>query len=228
LSTTESSASDKEQFQKHTAVVKRVLTQDILASQEFVLQRALLSFYDFLPASTGENHTFCVPNATSYRDRQENWLPVFEDSRFRDFLDAIGDDVPTSLRQLIDNSTATGWRALMVRDPGLLRYCGLRLVRKSADSVLLLSKVRLSGYFAEAHSYALYLELRRQQMAGELADIKQISYRDVYGDDYPSLYIKSDTDHWIAFRRDQWSCWRSGGEPAEMPEPIAQIAARFS
>ncbi|MFP3588722.1 hypothetical protein SCB29_34660 [Paraburkholderia sp. SIMBA_055] len=117
---------------------------------------------------------------------------------------------------------------MMVRDPGLLRYCGMRLVRKSADSVLLLSKVRLSGYFAEAHSYALYLELRRQQMAGELADIKQISYRAVYGDDYPGLYIKSDTDYWIVFRRDQWSCWRSGGEPAEMPEPIAQIAARFS
>ncbi|WP_185702598.1 MULTISPECIES: DUF262 domain-containing protein [unclassified Burkholderia] len=228
LSTTGSSAPGKEQFQKYTAVAKRVLTQDILASQEFVLQRALLSLYDFLPASTGDNHTFCVPNATSYRDRQENWLPVFEDSRFQEFLDAIGDDGPTSLRQLIDNSAATGWRALMVRDPKLLDYCGLRLIRKSADGVLLLSKVRLSGYFAEAHSYALYLELKRQQRAGELSDIKQITYRDVYGDDYPSLYIKSDADYWIFFSRDQWNCRRTGGEPAEMPGSIALIAERFS
>ncbi|CAE6820916.1 hypothetical protein R69658_05845 [Paraburkholderia aspalathi] len=228
LSTTESEAPDKEQFQKYSMVAKRLLTHEILGSYEFVLQRALLSLYDFLPASSGNNHTFCAPNATSFRDRLENWLPVFEDPRFRELLDAIGDDVLTSLRQLIDNSTATGWRALMVRDAELLRYCGSRLIRKSADSLLLLSKLKLSGYFAEAHSYALYLELRRHKLAGELADIKEISYLAVYGDDYPSLYIKSDTEYRLLFRRGKWNCWRSGGDPAEMPEPIAQTAARFS
>jgi len=228
LSTAASSSAHKGQFRRYAAAAKIALTPSILDSQEFLLQRALLSLYDFLPTAGGGNHTFCVSNATAYRDRQENWLPVFEDPRFQQLLDAIGDDAPKSLSQIIEARSASGWRALLVSDPGLFKYCGARLIRKSGANVFLLSKLRLSGYFAEARSYALYLELQRQHTAGKLPDVKEIKYLYVYGDAYPSLLVRTDAVYLLSHRDGRWRCVREDQVIVEMPNSITQIATNYS
>ena len=230
LSTSASQEPDKDRFRKYLLAVNRVLTENILKSQEFVLQRALLSLYDFLPPASGENHTFCGPNASRYRDRQENWLPVFEDVRFHKLLDVIEieKDGLMSLRQLIDKCTTSGWQGLMVADPELFIYCEKRFIRKFGATILLLSKSRLSGYFAEVRSYSLYLKLKRQLSAGLLPDLKDLEYKFVYGDDYPSIYVRTDADYSISYRDGEWICLSGGQAHAQMPESIAQIAARVT
>lgn len=228
LSATNSVEADKDQFRRYSAAARRVLTPSILESNEFLLQRALLSLYDFLPTAGGGNHTFCIPNATAYRDRQENWLPVIESPQFRQLLDAIGDDVPKSLRQLIDASGASGWRALLVNDPGLFKYCGARLIRKAGANIFLLSKLRLSGYFVEARSYALYLELARRHDVGKLQEVSAIEYQAVYGDSYPTLRFRTDAAYSVSHCNGQWRCVRDDQGAAEMPQWIAQIAMDYS
>ncbi len=228
LSAVASSDPSKGLFRKYTTATEKVVTPRILESEEFALQRALLSLYDFLPMAGEGNHTFCVPRATAYRDRAVNWLPVFEDARFQQLLDAIGEDGPESLKHLIQASSASGWRALMVKDPEVLSYCKKRLIRKSSSDVFLLSKARLTGYFAEARSYALYLELRRQRSAGILPDLKDVDYIPVYGDNYPGVRVRTDSSYLIQYCEGLWSCFRDGKEAAVMPELVAKIALDYS
>ena len=188
ISTDAAGQIDRIKFRRYTALTKATLTREVLESSQYLLQRALLSLYDFLPWAGGGNRTFCLPNATAYRDRLENWLPVFEDPQFKQLLDAIGENPILSLEELINTSRASDWRRLFVSDPGLFGYCGARLIRTHGPSVFLMSKVRLTGYFAEAYSYALFRELCRRRESGKLLGATYVDYQFVYGDAYPNSY----------------------------------------
>ncbi|MET3497089.1 DUF262 domain-containing protein [Variovorax boronicumulans] len=228
FSTGQAAEPDKVRFKTYTVAIQRVVTQQILGSSKFLLQRALLSLYDYLRGAGGNNHTFCIPNATAVRDRQENWLPVFEDVRFAGLLDLIEEDAARSLEQLIAASSANDWRAHVIGDPTLITYCALRLIRREGADVLLLSKTRKTGYYAELRSLALHNELARLRAAGALLDIKRISYAYVYDDAWPSIQVHTDADYTISYSEGRWHCLREGKEPTALPESIAVIAQKFS
>lgn len=226
LATSEGGAIDRKQFTRYFGKFARVVTKDILESEQFLLQRALLSLYDFLPEA-GSNRTFCVANAATYRDRQENWLRVFQDKRFAQLLDAIGDDGPASLQQLIANSEAIGWRRHVVAHPEMIAYCKMRLVRRRTDEeVLLLSKSRPSGYFAEAYSLALYLELKGTSNGPN--GVKPLNYQYVYDDDWPSVRVYAGANYTLRFRNRTWECSGDDGEPLAMPESLQSMLDKLT
>lgn len=228
LSVTESSTVDKARFRRYAATMQRVVTPQVLESSRYVLQRALLSLYDYLPSAGGGNHTFCVASATAYRDRLENWLAVFQDSRFSTLLDAVGEGGPTSLERLIADSSASDWRRHVVTHPDLVGYCGMRLLRRYGNDLLLLSKSRLTGFFAEVNSLALFHELSKRRAAGVLPSVSHVDYRYVYNDDWPDVRVRLDQDYLVSYRDGKWHCARANGEVVQLPEELAVVLRETS
>lgn len=220
---------DPSSFEKYASALADVLTRENLTSRDFILQRALLSLYDFMPAASGGNHTFCIANATSYRDRLENWLPVVQDKRFRQLLDVVVRRGADALPHLVENSGASDWRAYLISNPALMSYCGARMVRHSgAGDILLLTKTRLTGFHAELRSLALNEELRRRLKQGELDGVQDVRYRDVHGDDRPELILRAGADYRISWSGGIWKCSRETGEAAPLPEAVVAIAAGYA
>lgn len=217
-----------EAFGEAWSKLQRILTRDILESHEYPLQRALLALYDFMPAATSGNHTFCVPRATTFRDRSDNWLAVVEDARFHQLLDRIDDDGMASLGAVIRGSMATGWRACLVREPALLHYCGHNLVRKSNGDVFLLSKVRLIGYYTETRAFALFQALARLIRSKQVTGVSATHFP-VYGvDTYPHLEVTTPGGKFLVkFRAGKWHC-EKGGLEQPLPPEIAAVAQTIS
>lgn len=137
LSRGEGNAMDQNRFRSYSAAMKRLITREVLDSPTHLLPRALLSLYDYLPSASGGNHTFCISRATAYRDRIENWLSVFQDSRFGKLLDAVGEQGVQALQRLIDRAALNDWRFALIRRSSLLDYCQMRMVRKAGTDILL-------------------------------------------------------------------------------------------
>jgi hypothetical protein len=225
LSVDSTSHPDKPAFTKYSQAVALTLTRGNLASNSFSLQRALLSLYEFMPSAPGGNQTFCVPNSTSYRNRLENWLPVIQDPRFRQLLDHVVERGENALQDLIESSTVIGWRAYIVADPALIEYSKSRMLRRMGGDVLLLTKTRLTGFYAELRSLALHHELNRRLRSGNLPGVRSVAYRFVYGDDWPELIVHADTEYRIHYRG-SWHCV-SAGLPADLPVVVAQVASAY-
>lgn len=226
LSAAKASSADKALFRIYADAMHRIVTPALLDSSQFLLQRALLTLYDYLPSAAGGNHTFCIPNATAYRVRQENWLAVFQDPRFGLLLDAVGGQGPDALEQLIHASSATGWRQRVIADPELIAYCQKRLVRWHGTDLLLLTKLRLSGYFAEVHSLALYHALLKRGQT--LPSIVQVAYESVYNEGWPGVVVRIDQDYWVRFCDGNWQCTLGDGNPVPLPNEIATAIAAMS
>jgi hypothetical protein len=224
LSARETSVPQIPAFRNALDALIRILTPEILRSRDYPLQRALLALYDFLPLATAGNHTFCVDRATTVRDRQENWLPVIEDSRFAQLLDQIGNDGLASLKAIIARATASGWHRCLINEPKLFQFCTKNLLRRHGTEIFLLSKSRLIGYYAEVHSYALFFALENRKMSGQLGEISDLCYLPVYGTDtYPGLTFRSDGQYVVSFAGGRWKCLRDG-QAVELPSAVAEVA----
>jgi hypothetical protein len=211
---------DQAAFRQYTIKVSGVLSSDILHSKDFLLQRALLSLKDYLVFRGAGKYSFCEPNATAFRYRSENWLRVVVNPEFKQLLDLIGDDVQESLKDVIKMASCEDWRKHIVADPKLISYCQDRLIHREAlSTIYLLSKTRLSGYFVELQSYALYLEMNRQHRAGKLPYIKSLNYDAVYGDAVPTLSITMDNVVKIRYENPCWQCY-ANGVTIDMPAKI--------
>lgn len=102
-------------------------------------------------------------------------------------------------------------------------YCHKRLVRKQVDTVYLLSKSRLTGYYTEARSYALYFQLAHLYEAGKLSGVTQLDYLYVYGVDAdPGLRVRIDRLYTVTFVGNRW---RAVSEGQEFPLPAVIVDA---
>jgi hypothetical protein len=210
---------DPARLLRSAQAMERAVTSETLDSAEHLLSRALLTLYDYLPKA-GANHTLCTANATSFRDRLENWLRVFDDVRFATLLDDIDEDGPGSLRRLIAASTATDWRRYVIESPPLIDYCKFRLVHRKDSDLLLLSKSRLTGFFAEVRSLALHHELKRRSAAGTLPAVTVMAYLQVYEDKWPAVRILADREYLISYRDHKWNCVDANGQSQSPPESV--------
>ena len=210
-------------FMAYSVKAAGVLSGDILKSGEFLLQRALLSIDDYLVARGSSKYSFCVPNATSFRDRSENWLRVVETKAFKQLLDSVDSaDVEGSLRALITSASCADWRKYLVANPELIGYCKERRVHKGgAGKVYLLSKSNLRGYFVELRSYALYLDMLEQQRKNDLTGIDQLWYRAVYGEANPELELEAGGRYTLRFEDGNWHCFAKD-EVVDMPRVVEQ------
>ena len=215
-------------FEKYLSAFEKCFTREILESKDFILQRALLSLYDFLPAA-GSNHTFCSANATAYRDRLENWLPVVQNSRFRRLLDEVVEHGDEALRILINKSAANDWRAYLIQNPDLMRYCGARMVRRSGQDLLLLTKTRLTGFYAELRSRTLYETIRRELREGRLAGVEKVDYREALGDDWPELIVRAEgVSYWMSWHQGHWHCFDDARTAVAIPQVLVPCASALS
>lgn len=223
LSRGEGNAIDQNRFRSYSAAMRRLITRGVLESPTHLLPRALLSLYDYFPPASGGNHTFCISKATTYRDRIENWLSVFQDSRFGKLLDAVGEQGVQALQHLIDNAAVDDWRFAPISRPSLLDYCQLRMVRKSGTDLLLLSKQRTTGYFAELRSFALFREIEELQRDGALRNVRGLTYKYVYGEDWPEVSFYLDQAYRVSYSEKAWHCRNQDGAEVSMPEEVLKL-----
>jgi hypothetical protein len=148
-----------------------------LAPQEFLWERALLAYGDYLLYS-GRNS--CLLHD---QDRDASWKRLLRaDTRVEDreerrdvvrrVLEQLDPaDAVTSLRAIVGAGAppdAPMWRRLLVSDARLLHGCGRRMLRFEDDTVYVLSSVRLSAYHADLFTLALYHQLLDRWKLGKL------------------------------------------------------------
>jgi len=187
---TEDGAISQSKFNNVAAKTAKLLSDDILRSGEFLLERALLAKGDYLILDRGSRYTFCVPSHNTYRDRSENWLRVVKEPVFENLVNAVGLDVSHDLKMIINSAKCGGWRQLIIENPEMISYCGSRLLHKENDLIYLLSKSTLRGYHRELRTYVLERRLREMQNQGNLPnEITSFQCVPVYGSDTPYTRI---------------------------------------
>jgi hypothetical protein len=132
---------------------------------EKILQRALLTFGNYLP-QVGTNRLVPLSNKESLRARRNNWQRVFNNEEHRNilkaFFDSIKDDyddVEAKLVELVKAYNQEDWRWYFVKSPDVINFCTKGFIRfNSDDDILLLKTSRVYGYNAELRSYFAFNE----------------------------------------------------------------------
>ncbi len=167
-----------------------LLSDKILYSNEFLLERALLALDDYLVLDSGYRYSFCMPNRSTYRERSENWLKVVKKPVFKTLLSKIKADVEKSLKEIIENANCGDWRQLVVDNPEVIGYCSNRLVHKENNLIYLLSKSTFRGYHAELRTFVFEKYLKEMRENKSLPrEIRDFKYVAVYGNDTPYITI---------------------------------------
>ncbi len=164
-------------------------------AEEFLWERSLLSFGNFLLPSKDRNHGFLDAS-----DRNASWkrllrAPLKQDEpsdenaqtkrgTVKSVLDRIkAADVEGSLREIIQAAmdkgvsgptTSATWRQMLVNEPSHLHYCLKRQVRfvgaaEPYTQIFLMCKRRRTGEHRELYAHHLYLRLLRTYGAGRVA-----------------------------------------------------------
>lgn len=150
--------------------MKNIFSKNILDSDDFILQRALLSVGDYLiSVGYSGNYGFCRNVNSNARDRNENWRKVFNDKDKRkamlfQLLDRleIGKEL-SGLHDVITNRNTNDWREFFIRDPRLIAACGKRLARfyhGNTGEIYLLNGVKKATRDKGLRTYALYLAIK--------------------------------------------------------------------
>lgn len=179
-------------FNDYHAKASVLFSSKLHEKNEFLLERALLSFHNYL-ISKSSNRGFCKYLLTDARARDENWRNIFSEPYFVQFLDAIHGDVELFLRSLIDNAEFSDWRQYFINYPQAIKVCGEKEVRFDySGDIYLLTKKRLSGKYAELRSYILYCELTDQIKFGNFDSIDpKVSYQFIHGEmEKPSVHVR--------------------------------------
>lgn len=148
------------QFKDYSSKLALLFSDDFKEDHEFLFQRALLTFGDFLPqVGRGDNYTFCVFDET-LRTKLENWRNVFNKKApiLKLLLDNISLATLTSdLTTIVEVYSDDTWRSKIVGHPEYIRYCNKRQIRKLSDnSIHLLSKSQMNSWHQELHSLHFY------------------------------------------------------------------------
>lgn len=186
-------------FKSYGDKVSTLLSLEILTSQKFLLQRALLSIDNYLIEDGYYRYSFGLPNSTTYRERSENWFKVVNQTAFNILLDKLtssnSTEVLLELQKIIAEDSTRGWRGLFIKNPEAIKYCSKRLIHKHGELVYLLSKTNRRGYHGELYSYVLDLQLRNLESSGNLPSTVTLSaYEYVYGDETPKARIKLNNE----------------------------------
>jgi len=182
----------KTTFEDYASKVSILLGDKMLRSHQFLLQRALLSFGDYLIRQGNTyRYSFGLSNRNTYRERSDNWLSVVQKQPFKDLLLEIGSDVEKSLKTIVEDVDCGGWRELIVRNMSVIQYCTKRLIYRNAENIVfLLSKTNFRGWHVELRTFTLYQGIKKLQSEGESLPegINKVIHTPVYGNYYP--YIK--------------------------------------
>ncbi len=166
------------------------------SAEDYLWQRALLTFGDYL-LSNSSNSSFLTDPPSNW----DSWKRLLRgDGGKRAYLKALWDQldaeaaIEPQLKEIIDTATdLEPWRSAIVSNPGVIRYCGLREIRKEdlTGKIYLLSKRQMNGNHAELFSYVLSLELEERRDAPELKALGYWYYGQVsVGDVEPCMIFR--------------------------------------
>lgn len=148
-------------------------------AESHLWQRALLAVGDYMDR-VSSNRSFLTNPAKN----PDSWKRFLRDGSGRQYLKALwdqvdaGEDIVSQLTAIINNANGLeAWRSLMVEHPEVISYCRQQQIRWTYGSqeIYLLSKKQMNGSHAELFSYALFLELARE----DLAPLSMRPYRSV-------------------------------------------------
>jgi hypothetical protein len=199
-----------ELFNQYASKATLLLSDNILQSNKFLLQRALLALDDYLVNKGSGKYSFCLPYRQTYRQRSENWLKVVSQPVFTELLCKINDNIEQSLNNIIEEANCGGWRQLLVKTPLAIAYCkgedsgrnSGRLVSIANNVLYLLSKTTFNGYHVELRTYVLKLYLDNQAQQEALpAPIDSHYYIPEYNNLHPRLKLTftDETSFYLAF-----------------------------
>lgn len=189
---------------RFTEIAKKasvLFSDELIETEDFLLQRALLSIGDYLTRS-GRNFSFCRNTKTSARYRYENWRAVFNNNDRRDLLIELIDKLVAGeervgLQKIIEGSDCKDWRQHFINHPEAIAYCKNRKVRfnyeSEEDEIYLLHGERISGRHYGLRTFVLYLLIQRD-VSSELVEIKKslekAEYHEAIGErDFPGVII---------------------------------------
>jgi len=149
-------------FDDYSEKLMLLFSEGFQEEHNFLFQRALLTFGDYLPqVGRGNNYTFCTFEP-ALRAKNENWRKVFNDQLGSRQIHSLLDSTQLiSMRADLDRIVASyseiNWRYYFVHNPNYIEYCGLRQIR-SWDKITfyLLSKTQRNGFHKELYSLDLF------------------------------------------------------------------------
>lgn len=204
------------------------------ATGEHLWKRALLTFGDYL-LSNGSNSSFLTDPPSNWA----SWKRLLRgDDGKRAYLKALWDrlDVDATIEPQLNEviNTATDlepWRAVIVRNPEVIDYCGLQEIRREvlSKTIYLLKKKQMNGNHAELFSYGLYAELNKGGGDRELDALRPWYYDSVaVGDIEPSLIfmpkVSGQTMKFVVQSSNgQFLAYMSRSELAKLPELEAAL-----
>lgn len=196
---TETNEYSKDKFVEYATKASVLFSDELIETDDFLLQRALLTIKDYL-IKDGSNFSFCMGTKTNARNRYENWRSVFNDSESVDCLFELLDLIEIGreregLLNIVNNADTQDWRQYFIRYPRTIAYCKQRQARFDYDEsgeIYLLNGVRMSGRHRGLRTYVLYMELEKttNPLLSELkSNLKP--YYEVSGDEeYPGVLIE--------------------------------------
>lgn len=151
---------------------KQSIDKDQLKHQQVLIYQALLTKGDYLPP-LGSNYTFCSFDATSPRQRNDNWRKVFNSDKLRATEDDIKrktylqkllddpnfdiNDVKSSLNKIIVNSQIDDFRKYFIENREYIEYCEkLQLRYIDEHQIYLLKTTQMNGAHTELYSWNLF------------------------------------------------------------------------
>ena len=198
----ESYSQDK--FKEYGAKAAALFSNDLIETNDFIMQRALLAVGDYLIEPLNSNYSFCEKTKVSARFRNENWRKVFNDPDKVGYLFTLLNNIEEGreregLIEVIRDADTKDWRQYFIDYPETISYCKKRQVRFGNDDsgeVYLLKGERMSGYHSGLKTYILYIEVKRSvdPRLKEFQDLLQ-PYYEVNGEsERPSVYFSISDD----------------------------------
>jgi hypothetical protein len=163
------------------------LRKDISNKGNFIWERALLTFGDYL-IWEGRNQSFLINS-----DRDISWKRLLKGDKserhpiiVKEMFDILNtNNIKGSLETIIDWFNEKDWRKPFVETPELFKYLGTkRYVRPdSPHGFVLLKGERMSGDHAELNTYHLYIKYLKDE---SFLPFSKVSYCEIRGDEYYS------------------------------------------
>ncbi|MFI8622647.1 DUF262 domain-containing protein [Marinomonas sp. NPDC078689] len=191
----------REQFRSYASKASVLFSNDLIETNDFILQRSLLSVGDYLIES-GSNYSFCKKLQSNARDRNENWRKVFNDKDRRrilfELLDLLEEgNEKEGLTKLVSLANCSDWRQHFIRYPEAIKYCRERQVRfdyyDGNDEIYLLYGIRMSGRHRGLRTFSLYQELDKStDSVLDNLKVKMGDYYEVSGsEELPGIVFES-------------------------------------
>lgn len=157
------------QFKRYLTLAEKTFSgSGLIDTGEYRWQRALLSIGEYL-LPRGRNLSFLVNTMTD----ETSWKRLLRgtgtlDPGPRKILKQLWDrldsnkDMASQLESIIDtDQKIEAWREALIHCPEAFGYCKNHFIRKqSSDTILLLSRSQLNGYYAELFTYCLSIKLK--------------------------------------------------------------------